>query len=77
MKLPRDVDADKLVRVLAQYGYRVSRQVGSHIRLTKQDGTAHITIPNHNPIKIGTLHKMIKDVCAVNNLDISEFVMRL
>ena len=76
MKLPRDVDADKLIRVLAPYGYSVSRQVGSHIRLTKQDGTGHITIPNHSPIKIGTLQKIIKDVCSANNLDVAEFVMK-
>ena len=77
MKLPRDVDADRLIRVLSQYGYSVSRQVGSHIRLTKQDGAGHITIPNHSPIKIGTLHKIVKDVCAANNLDVSKFIWRL
>jgi len=76
MKLPRDVSADKLICVLAQYGYSVSRQVGSHIRLTK-DGTINITIPNHNPIKIGTLHSIIKDVCSANNLDISEIIIKL
>jgi len=77
MKLPRDVDVDKLVRVLAQYGYSVTRQVGSHIRLTRHDGSHNITIPNHSPIKIGTLHKIIKDVCSANGLDVAEFVTSL
>ena len=77
MKLPRDVDADRLIRVLARYGYSVSRQVGSHIRLTRQDGSHNVTIPNHNPIKIGTLQKIIKDVCSANGLDVSEIVMKL
>ena len=77
MKLPRDVSADKLVRVISQYEYSISRQVGSHIRLTNQDGTHNITIPNHDPIKPGTLHSIIKDVCSVNNLSVSEFIKKL
>ena len=58
MKLPRDVDADRLICLLAQYGYSVTRQVGSYFRLTKQEGNHSITIPNHSPIKIGTLYKL-------------------
>jgi len=77
MRLPRDVNAEKLIRILAQYGYSVSRQVGSYIRLTGQDGTHNLTIPNHNPIKIGTLHSIIKDVCAANNLESAELIMKL
>ena len=34
MKLPRDVSGAQLVKALALLGYRVSRQTGSHIRLT-------------------------------------------
>jgi len=56
MRLPRDIGANKLVRVLMAYGYEVSRQTGSHIRLSKIEGTHHITVPNHNPIKLGTLN---------------------
>lgn len=32
---------------------------GSHIRLTTNEaGTHHITVPNHRPIKIGTLSRL-------------------
>ncbi|MCL2003327.1 MAG: type II toxin-antitoxin system HicA family toxin [Oscillospiraceae bacterium] len=72
MKLPRDVDADQLVRVLVRCGYSVSRQTGSHIRLQKQDGTHQITIPNHSPIKIGTLQSILKDVCRENNMGMAD-----
>jgi predicted RNA binding protein YcfA (HicA-like mRNA interferase family) len=34
MKLPRDVSGNQLAKALAVLGYRVSRQTGSHIRLT-------------------------------------------
>jgi len=77
MKLPRDVNSDKLIRVLAQFGYSVSRQVGSHIRLTSQDGKHHITIPNHDTLKLGTLQKIIKDVCLNNSFQISDIPAKL
>ena len=38
-------------------------QTGSHIRLTtEQKGQHHITIPNHIPLKIGTLSAILTDV---------------
>ena len=32
MKLPRDLSAEDLIQKLANLGYRVTRQTGSHIR---------------------------------------------
>lgn len=36
MKLPRDVDADELIKALRVLGYSPTRQTGSHIRVTTQ-----------------------------------------
>ncbi len=48
MKLPRDVSGDELAAHLRKYGYEVTRQTGSHMRLTTlQGGEHHITIPRH------------------------------
>ena len=77
MKVPRDVDASRLIRALTPHGYSVTRQVGSHIRLSRQDGLHHITVPNHTPIKPGTLNSIIKDVCVAGGIDISNFVAKL
>lgn len=56
MRLPRDLDPQKLVRALSSLGYQPTRQSGSHIRVTTQvNGRHHEVIPNHDPIKIGTL----------------------
>lgn len=53
MNLPHDIDASKLIKVLRKFGYEATRQTGSHIRLTtQQNGQHHLTIPNHDPIKI-------------------------
>ena len=63
MKMPRDLNATELIRILKEYGYVVTRQTGSHIRLTtNKNGQHHITIPNHSPLKIGTLNSIIADV---------------
>ncbi|HEX4373885.1 MAG TPA: type II toxin-antitoxin system HicA family toxin [Puia sp.] len=63
MKLPRDISASELIKLLKDFGYNISRQKGSHIRLTtKLNGEHHLTIPNHESIKLGTLSSIINDV---------------
>lgn len=63
MKLPRDVSGSELARRLKQLGYQPTRQAGSHIRLTtEQGGQHHITIPAHDSIKIGTLSAILGDI---------------
>jgi len=65
-RIPRDVSHKELCALLGKHGYSITRQTGSHIRL-KSDfmGYEHsITIPSHNPVKIGTLNKILTDVAA-------------
>jgi predicted RNA binding protein YcfA (HicA-like mRNA interferase family) len=79
MKIPRDVNAKKLIRLLKKYDYFADRQVGSHIRLSRNiRGSEHqITIPNHNPIKIGTLNSILLDISAHLNLSKQDFIEKL
>jgi len=64
MKVPRDLSSQQLIKSLKKYGYIQTRQVGSHIRLTitMETKSEHITIPNHNPIKVGTLNNILRQV---------------
>lgn len=63
MKLPREVGGEELAVLLRQFGYEVTRQTGSHMRLTTlQRGEHHITIPRHKPLRVGTLSSILKDV---------------
>ena len=63
MKLPRDLSGRDLAKALARVGYRVTRQSGSHVRLTVESPTQHhITIPAHEPLKLGTLAAILGDV---------------
>jgi len=47
MKLPRDAGGEELAAHLGRYGYKITRQTGSHIRLTStaKGLENHITIP--------------------------------
>ncbi|MCK9424956.1 MAG: type II toxin-antitoxin system HicA family toxin [Ignavibacteriaceae bacterium] len=78
MKLPRDFNATQLIKLLSKTGYEISRQSGSHIRLTtSMNGEHHITIPNHNPIKIGTLNSILKDIADHFQITKEELLKRL
>ncbi len=78
MKLPRDISGEALVKALSKLGYVVERQTASHMGLTTQEnGEHHITIPNHNPIKIGTLSAIMRDVENHFNLTRDECLTKL
>jgi predicted RNA binding protein YcfA (HicA-like mRNA interferase family) len=63
MKLPRDISGQALAKALLKLGYEPTRQTGSHIRLTtQQNGEHHVTVPAHNPLKIGTLNAILQAV---------------
>jgi predicted RNA binding protein YcfA (HicA-like mRNA interferase family) len=43
----------------------VTRQTGSHIRLTTHErGEHHITIPDHNALRVGTISAILSEVAA-------------
>lgn len=65
MKLPRDVSTSDLIKHPQILAYQVSRQKGSHIRLTTyRNGEHHITVPNHHPIRLGTLSFVINEIAS-------------
>jgi predicted RNA binding protein YcfA (HicA-like mRNA interferase family) len=77
-KLPRTISGKSLVSKLKKLGYKPTRQVGSHIRLTtEQKGLHHITIPDHSPIKIGTLSNILKDIADHFEISKQDIVNRL
>ena len=73
MKLPRDLSGHDLAKLLRRYGYQVVRQTGSHVRLTSHltDVAHHVTIPAHDPLKVGTLAGILSDVASYLKLDLS------
>lgn len=78
MRLPRNVSGADLGRALARLGYVLVRQKGSHMRYTtSQGGTHHVTIPDHRPVKTGTLSGILKDVAAHHGLSLEELLRQL
>jgi predicted RNA binding protein YcfA (HicA-like mRNA interferase family) len=75
MKLPRAVTGTQLAKMLASLGYRVTRQTGSHIRLsTTTNGVHHVTIPAHDPLKVGTLAAILSDIESHHKLTREELL---
>ena len=75
MRLPRDLKPEALVRALRTLGYRPTRQSGSHIRITtQQNGEHHEVIPNHAPIKIGTLQSILASVARHHHMSVQELL---
>lgn len=78
MRLPRDVSAADLVKALGRLGYRVTRQKGSHIRLTtERNGEHHEVVPNHDPVKVGTLSGILKSVATHHEMTMDELLQEL
>lgn len=78
MKLPRDVSGEELVKALRRLGYEVDRQRGSHIRMTtQQDGEHHEVIPNHKPVRTGTLSGILKSIAAHHRLTVEELIQKI
>ena len=74
MRLPRDLSGRDLARALRAYGYTITRETGSHMRVTtQQNGEHHVTIPDHDFVKIGTLAGILGDVAT--HLDIERAVL--
>lgn len=72
MKLPRDVGGATFSRLLAKhFAYNPLRQVGSHLRMvsTYMGEEHHITIPLHDPLKVGTLNALLAEVAAYLKID--------
>jgi predicted RNA binding protein YcfA (HicA-like mRNA interferase family) len=68
-RLPRDLDADDLIRGLACLEYEPVRQSGSHVRIrTFRDGEHHETIPRHAPLKVGTLNRILRNIADHHNM---------
>ena len=78
MKLPRDLSGRELAKALQVLGYRITRQTGSHIRLTTTErGEHHVTIPDHDALRVGTLAGVLSDVAAHLELTRDELAKRL
>ena len=75
MKLPRGVSAARLIHALERLGYAVIRQKGSHVRLFHEAAPTHsISVPLHDPFKIGTFHGILVEVAQAQSVSIQDIL---
>ena len=79
MKLPRDLSAADLEKAIRRaFGYQFTRKIGSHRRLTTQTGGEHhLTIPNHDPLRPGTLRAILGEVMSHHRLTLEQVLQQL
>ena len=69
-RLPRDLSGRDLARAFRRYGYAVTRETGSHLRLTTlQGGEHHVTIPDHGEPPRRHAREYLGDVAAHLGID--------
>ena len=59
----------RLIKILANFGYRIDRQRGSHIRL-KAEGRRPVTVPDYKTIDRSLLKKILHQA----NIDTEDFL---
>jgi predicted RNA binding protein YcfA (HicA-like mRNA interferase family) len=75
MKLPRGVSAARLIHALERLGYAVIRQKGSHVRLFHEAAPTHsISVPLHDPLKIGTFHGILAEVAQAQSISMQDIL---
>jgi predicted RNA binding protein YcfA (HicA-like mRNA interferase family) len=77
-RLPRGVSGAELAKLLEIFGYAVTRQKGSHLRLTTlESGEHHVTVPDHDSLRTGTLNGILKAVAEHAGLSRDDVVNQL
>jgi hypothetical protein len=77
MKLPRDLSAESRSKAEAfgLQGFTTNRQ--PHRLTSTQKGEHHITIPNHNPLRVGILSAILADIGVHFSLTREECIQKL
>jgi predicted RNA binding protein YcfA (HicA-like mRNA interferase family) len=71
VKIPRDVNGVEAVRALKRLGFVSIRQTGSHLVMRRDNLT--VVVPQHKPLKPGTLKGVIEQA----GLTLEEFTNEL
>jgi predicted RNA binding protein YcfA (HicA-like mRNA interferase family) len=79
VKLPRELYGRDLARVLCtRWAYRQVNQVGSHIILQTEIPQHHrLAVPDHKPLRIGTLSAILRQVAAAKGVKREDIVATL
>jgi predicted RNA binding protein YcfA (HicA-like mRNA interferase family) len=78
MKLPRNVSDNELIKFLQKIGDFISRQKGNlQLSCNLPSGEHLITIPNQDPIKMGTLSSILSDISQAHKISKQELINKI
>ena len=80
MRIPRNLSGMELAALLRRkYGYNFVRQRGSHMRLvsTIMGYEHYVSVPRHNPVRVGTLDEIIRQVSEYLGIGQDELMREL
>jgi predicted RNA binding protein YcfA (HicA-like mRNA interferase family) len=60
-KLPTDLSGLEVRAALERAGFVFRRQTGSHMVLRREHPYARVIVPDHKPLRSGTLRRIIAD----------------
>lgn len=72
----KQISGKKCIKILCnKFGFKLTRQKGSHVMLKKEIGTGVIgtVVPLHDNLKIGTL-KSILELAKIKEEDFSKYL---
>jgi hypothetical protein len=70
MKLPRDLTGSELIKILCKHhGDRHVNQESNHVILQTATPRHHrIAIPDHNPLRVGTLNAILNAIARAKGI---------
>jgi predicted RNA binding protein YcfA (HicA-like mRNA interferase family) len=76
MKLPRDLSGAELIKLLCKHhSYQRVNQEGSHVILQTDSPRRHrLAVPDHNPLRVGTLNAILRAVSEAKGLPKEEIL---
>jgi predicted RNA binding protein YcfA (HicA-like mRNA interferase family) len=79
MKLPRALSGTQLIQWHCKdFDYRRVNQEGSHVILETSDPRQHrISIPDHAPLRIGTLNAILRAIARAKGLEKEDILRHL
>jgi predicted RNA binding protein YcfA (HicA-like mRNA interferase family) len=60
-KLPTDLSGREVQAALERAGFVFRRRKGSHIILRREWPYARVVVPDHHPVRLGTLRRIVAD----------------
>jgi predicted RNA binding protein YcfA (HicA-like mRNA interferase family) len=76
VNIPRDLHGRDLAAALCRrWGYQKVNQVGSHIILQTETPQHHrVSVPDHKPLRIGTLNGILRAVAAAKGVSREDII---